>query len=236
MSRAKSTARSANPNRDATRIFHREWLGLAQPIEGLVFSVPALDEAPVPAIRTELTSALRALLTATHDAAAPVSEGNLAIRSADELFRRLLGYDATGMLVPRASLPAELAFYAPESRQEIRPSFAIARGPFEADPDDPFAIFEEPKAEPATASTEATGTAPSSPYIALVWDLGDDGPTRPASRSRQTRGPHRLLALPAHRQARAAPPPHRTSPIGLLTSGPRAPRRSTRPQASPPRT
>lgn len=173
MSRAKSTARSANPNRDATRIFHREWLGLAQPIEGLVFSVPALDEAPVPAIRTELTSALRALLTATHDAAAPVSEGNLAIRSADELFRRLLGYDAEGMLVPRASLPPELAFYAPESRQEIRPSFAIARGPFEADPDDPFAEFETAP----TPTEPATSPSTISPYIALVWDLGDDCPS-----------------------------------------------------------
>jgi hypothetical protein len=57
----QAVRRTANPNRDATRIFHREWLGLAQPIEGLVFSVPALDEAPVPAIRTELTAALRAL-------------------------------------------------------------------------------------------------------------------------------------------------------------------------------
>jgi hypothetical protein len=169
----QAVRRTANPNRDATRIFHREWLGLAQPIEGLVFSVPALDEAPVPAVRTELTAALRALLAPLHGE----PEGHLAIRSADELFRRLLGYDATGMLVPRASLPAALAFYAPEGRQEIRPSFAIARGPFEADPDDPFAIFEEPKAEPAAPPTDATATAPSSPYIALVWDLGDDCPS-----------------------------------------------------------
>jgi hypothetical protein len=112
------------------------------------------------------------------------------------------------MLVPRASLPAALAFYAPESRQEIRPSFAIARGPFEADPDDPFAIFEEPKAEPAAPPTEATATAPSSPYIALVWDLGDDCPTPTALDLDSHRGGDRLVALSAHRQARAAPSPH----------------------------
>ncbi|MFO0711318.1 MAG: type IIL restriction-modification enzyme MmeI [Sandaracinus sp.] len=187
-------------------MFHREWLGLAQPIEGLVFSVPALDEAPVPAQRTELTSALRALLSPAHDASAPASEGNLAIRSADELFRRFLGYDAPGMLVPRASLPAELTFYAPESRQEIRPSFAIARGPFEADPDDPFALFDAPSGregggpsppptppsslvedasssllqgslrDPAAGRPEE-GTTAHGDYIALVWDLGDDCPS-----------------------------------------------------------
>jgi hypothetical protein len=33
--------------RDADRIFHETWLGLAQPIEGLVFSVPVLAEAQI---------------------------------------------------------------------------------------------------------------------------------------------------------------------------------------------
>jgi len=33
--------------RDRDRIFHEAWLGLAQPIEGLVFSVPFLADAQI---------------------------------------------------------------------------------------------------------------------------------------------------------------------------------------------
>ena len=40
--RASKASSRGGYTRDATRIFHREWLGLVQPIEGLVFSVPAL--------------------------------------------------------------------------------------------------------------------------------------------------------------------------------------------------
>ncbi|MCC7543038.1 MAG: N-6 DNA methylase [Deltaproteobacteria bacterium] len=179
MSRARATT-SSGSTRDATRIFHREWLGLAQPIEGLVFSVPALDEAPVPAARAEITVDLRRWLTET--------DRGFALRSADELFRRFLGYDAAGMLVARGELPESLSFYAPESRQEIRPSFAIARGPFEADAADPFAEFEattppsgakdaagDEASEDRGAGSAGVGDAPAlSPWVALVWDLGDD--------------------------------------------------------------
>jgi len=34
-------------SRDAQERFHWEWLGMAQPIEGLVFSVPVLAEAQI---------------------------------------------------------------------------------------------------------------------------------------------------------------------------------------------
>lgn len=157
---ASGSARAYGSSRDATRLFHREWLGLAQPIEGLVFSVPALDEAPAPAARADITAAIRALLVET--------EHGLALRSVRELFERFLGYDDPAMLVPREQLP-DLFFYAPESRQEIRPSFAIARGPFA--PSDPYAVFETsdslaPQSQPETSSP--------SPYLALVWDLSTD--------------------------------------------------------------
>jgi hypothetical protein len=123
--------------RDATRIFHREWLGLAQPIEGLVFSVPALDEAPAPAARAEITAAIRALLVSPESGETEPA----TLRSTEELFRTFLGYTQRGALIPRADLPPSVAFYAPESRQEIRPSFAIARGPLTTDEEDPFAQF-----------------------------------------------------------------------------------------------
>ncbi|MBL8743040.1 MAG: hypothetical protein JNK04_18150, partial [Myxococcales bacterium] len=50
-------------DRDRDRIFHEAWLGLAQPIEGLVFSIPALADAQIaPSARPEITAALRAEL------------------------------------------------------------------------------------------------------------------------------------------------------------------------------
>ena len=109
---------------DQDRRFHEEWLGLAQPIEGLVFSVPALADAQIaPKVRATLTAELEAHLE-------PVSglrgetEG---LRDVRGFFEGFLGYDRPGMLVDRDSLPESLSFYAPEGRQQIRPSFAIAR-------------------------------------------------------------------------------------------------------------
>ncbi len=147
--------------RDADRIFHETWLGLAQPNEGLVFSVPVLAEAQIaPAARPEITAQVRSQL-------AELPSGTLALKNVRQFFEAFLGYDAPGMLVGRDALAT---FYAPHSRQEVRASFAIARAP--APPsDDPFAEFAKPATEPA--SNSVTGR---SPFLALVWDLADDAP------------------------------------------------------------
>jgi hypothetical protein len=147
--------------RDADRIFHETWLGLVQPVEGLVFSVPVLAEAQIaPASRPEITTRLR-----SHLAEAP--SGSLALHSVRRFFEGFLGYDGPGMLVDRPALPA---FYAPESRQEVRASFGIARVPA-APADDPFAEFAKPEAPPAPGAQPG-----ANPVLALVWDLGDDAP------------------------------------------------------------
>ncbi len=147
--------------RDADRIFHETWLGLTQPIEGLVFSVPVLAEAQIaPAARAEITTQVRSQLV-------ELPSGAFALKNVRQFFEAFLGYDAPGMLVGRDALPT---FYAPESRQEVRASFAISRAPA-APSDDPFAEFAKPATESASSST--TGT---SPFLALVWDLADDAP------------------------------------------------------------
>jgi type I restriction-modification system DNA methylase subunit len=151
--------------RDADERFHREWLGLAQPVEGLVFSVLALADAQIaPKVRAGVTAELEAQLENLDTAP--------ALRDVRAFFETFLGYSRPGMLVDRDDLPKEISFYAPEGRQEIRPSFAIARGPFDAVADDPFAQFEESS---ANASRElALPTSAASPYIAVVWDLASD--------------------------------------------------------------
>ena len=148
--------------KDRDVIFHRKWLGLAQPIEGLVFSVPVLADAQIaPEERAELSAAFAAQLT----------EDGSRIRSLEAFFRSFLGYRDPGMLVPRADLPADLAFYAAEGGQEIRPTFALGRGPFASD--DPFAAFDEA----VKARTPAAAPA-GKPWFALLWDLTRDDENR----------------------------------------------------------
>ena len=159
---SKASARGGY-TRDATRIFHREWLGLVQPIEGLVFSVPALDEAPVPRAHADITSFFRSFLVETAH--------GLALKDVGAFFRDFLGYAQTGALVARDELPKELAFYAPESRQEVRPSFAIARSlPKASEEDDPFAIFrnaDEDTHEEASDAPDASVSLSTSHRVGL---------------------------------------------------------------------
>jgi hypothetical protein len=151
-----------NDVKDRDVLFHEKWLGLAQPIEGLVFSVPALADAQIaPELRVELTTAFDAHLTVDE----PPRIRNLAA-----FLGEFLGYDGAGMLVSRGELPAEVSFYAAEGGQEIRPSFALARGPFTTD--DPFAAFEP--APPVAVAAPSVGPAPK-PWSALIWDLTEAG-------------------------------------------------------------
>jgi hypothetical protein len=143
--------------RDADRIFHQTWLGLAQPIEGLVFSVPVLADAQIaPAARPEITADIRAQCE-------ELPSGGLALKSVRGFFESFLGYQFRGSLIERAALAS---FYAPEAGQEVRASFAISRRPT-LSVDDPFAEFLGKSAETQESSS-------SNAPIALVWDLADD--------------------------------------------------------------
>ena len=175
--------------RDKDGRFHEEWLGLAQPIEGLVFSTPALADAQIaPKVRSTITAELSTHLEDT--------EHGPALRNLRAFLESFLGYDRPGALVGRDDLPSELSFYAQEGRQEIRPNFAIARGPLEEGHDDPFAIFDNDSAQDATEpGSKTAGDSDRSPYIALVWDLtteaGDAGVALDLDKAEAETGPWR---------------------------------------------
>jgi hypothetical protein len=147
-------------SRDVQARFHEEWLGLAQPYEGLVFSVPVLADAQImPQSGPELSARFRqALIFARHDG--PGRFGDLRA-----FFEDFLGYSASGALIARAELPEDLHFYAHEGRQDLRPSFAILRRPT-ATTDDLFAGFGE--ASEAHVLSEGSN---SSPYICATTFL-----------------------------------------------------------------
>jgi hypothetical protein len=203
--------------KDRDVFFHKKWLGLAQPIEGLVFSVPVLADAQIaPEERPEISTAFAAQL----DGDAP------RIRSLEGFFRSYLGYAEPGMLVPRAELPADLAFYAAEGGQEIRPSFALGRGPFVAD--DPFAGFDEAPAPPEQAlgaadslrrpahQTPTTTNGPETkPWFALLWDLTESGADLDLDEPEAVTGPWRYP--PTAKLERLLR--HAGIPIGMLFNG-----------------
>jgi hypothetical protein len=94
------------------------------------------DAQIAPKVRPSLSSELAAYLEDPEHA--------VWLRDVRAFFEGFLGNQKPGMLIAREQLPPEISFYAPEGRQEIRPSFAIARGPFSAQEDDPFAQFDAP--------------------------------------------------------------------------------------------
>lgn len=161
---------------DAQVRFHREWLGLAQPYEGLVFSVPALADAQItPEATADLTARYRRALVMPSGA----EVGHIGDLKA--FFENFLGYTQTGALLLRDALPKELHFYAQEGQQELRPSFALARTlPIQSD--DLFGNFGKDEAGPEQSGNSEDASPPESkaaraqdsPYIALVWDVRDD--------------------------------------------------------------
>jgi len=156
--------------RDAQREFHEKWLGLAQPYEGLVFSVPVLAEAQIaPQTSADLTARFKSSLLFKDGE----EEGHFG--DLPSFFETFLGYSRAGSLVQRAALPADVHFYAQEGGQDVRPSFAIARSLPEAAEDDLFAGFgDAPKSEPPRSEQAPPSRRFASGYVALVWDVRDD--------------------------------------------------------------
>lgn len=100
--------------------FHTEWLGLVQPVEGLVVSVPVLAEAQCMR-RQPLDAHQRfvACTTSPDDGAAPRRLDDLTRFLADILDWTPELYDT------RDALPDDLALYVPEGHQTLRPTLAL---------------------------------------------------------------------------------------------------------------
>ena len=129
--------------------FHERWLGLVQPTEGLVVSIPALVDAQCMA-RVSNDIVERFLAHCPADA-----EGERSISDLPTFFDRILGH-APSAFDAAAALPPELMLYVPEGRQTLRPTLALKRG----------GLAPEPGAADASPAARA-----AIPYLGLVWDL-----------------------------------------------------------------
>jgi hypothetical protein len=148
---------------DAARRFHETWLGMVQPSEGLVVSIPALIEADC--FERQSADDHRAFLEFLEEASAESSAGGgdpaaLRIRNVPDFLVEGLGWNAAHL---EHELPDDLALYVPEGGQTIKPTAAL-RYPDYAKPAEPSGQSLSPAA--------AEGKA----YRILLWELPDGMP------------------------------------------------------------
>ena len=142
---------------DAETRFHETWIGMAQPIQGLVVSVPILVEAQC-AQRLPLDHHRRFL-----DLAPKLDETDERrhVTDLDTFLAEVL--DLAPDLFDRGDdLSEDLAVYVQEGRQNVRPTLALRK--IVVPPPD----SESPDATPASHAGR--------PYVMLVWDLPDGLP------------------------------------------------------------
>jgi N-6 DNA Methylase len=148
--------------------FHRAWLGMVQPIEGLVFSIPVLVDAQCvdrkgPAIQERLRQL------------------GPTIPDLDAFLSDILGY-APDLFDRGASLPADLSLYVPEGGQTLVPTLALRKI---SDGEDTTPSQETLLPDDSTPAGRA-GAA----YEMLIWDLPPGMPLdEPESQTGQWRYP-----------------------------------------------
>jgi hypothetical protein len=102
---------------DVERRYHESWLGMVQPIEGLVFSVPVLVDASVmERTAPDAQEKFREHLTGDGE--------HLKVRDLPAFLRAVLGFSEGDFLAGDA-VPEALRHYVPEGRQTITPTFVL---------------------------------------------------------------------------------------------------------------
>jgi hypothetical protein len=139
--------------------FHQEWLGLIQPSEGLVVSIPVLVDAQcmarqAPAVQQKLLD-----LCPVMDAEAE----ERAIRDLPEFLAELLGLTAD-LFDSGEALPAGLSLYVPEGHQTIRPTMALRKR------------AAQPEEGSGLADAETPASRAGAGYVMLVLELPDGFP------------------------------------------------------------
>jgi len=138
---------------DADKRFHEQWLGMAQPAEGLVVSLPVLVEAQC------MEKLPREVHVRFLEELVQGADDRLLIGSLRSVLTSVLElgperFDDNG------ALPKELQLYVPEGRQTLRPTCALKWS-------------KAPEAESLTAEATPASNA-ARPYAMLVWELSPE--------------------------------------------------------------
>jgi Eco57I restriction-modification methylase/MmeI, target recognition domain len=146
-------------SRGVHELFHETWLGMVQPIDGLVLSVPVLVEAQcMERHNAALQQQFAELIEESEDEAT-------RIRDVGQLFETLLDlrpddFDAADALAD------ELSLYVPEGHQTLRPTQGLRhQGSVAETVDDDDTSGTDHEATPASLAGRG--------YAALIWQLPD---------------------------------------------------------------
>lgn len=135
--------------------FHKTWLGMVQPTDGLVVSVPVLVAAQC---MRRLEPAFQQRFVALCPPGGADGAGR-AVADLDALLAEILDLPKD-MWDREGALPADLCLYVPEGQQTIRPTLALRRpGPASAAPDT------------STDDGRTAAARAAEPYAFIVWDL-----------------------------------------------------------------
>ena len=144
--------------RDVERQFHETWLGEAQPLEGLTFSVPVLCDGGV----MHRLSVGRASEFVDH--VVPEDSAPPCVREVLGMLREVLGWDADEL---ETDLPEDLVLRIAEEGTELRPLAAVRYG-----------VPSQPQEEGAEGSTAETAAGEQTPatragadYQLLIWEV-----------------------------------------------------------------
>lgn len=135
---------------DADKRFHEQWLGMVQPSEGLVVSLPVLVDAQC-AEKHPREAHLAFLECLEQDA-----EGRLYVGDLARLFSTVLDlgpdrFDGDDVL------PKELSLYVVEGKQLLRPTRALR--------------WNKPREDAITAAESTPAALAGRPYAMLVWEI-----------------------------------------------------------------
>lgn len=139
------------PMSDLAHKFHELWLGMCQPSEGLVVSVPVLVDAQC--MEKQDREVQQKLLACT----ALDSDGNRYVPNVQQLLSEVLGL-TEDLFDAGDTLPQPLRLYVAEGKQNLRPTLALKRKKGAAEP---------PKEEADPSAAAQAGRD----YLALVWDV-----------------------------------------------------------------
>lgn len=142
---------------DVTTRFHEHWLGLVQPVDGLVVSVPALNaaecmERQAPAVQGQLI-----------DLCSEDAQGQPTIRDLWALFGELLQLSREAFDF-EADLHEDLSLYVPEGGQTIRPTAALRKLEGED-------AGTEAEADAVSMDDSTPASRAGQGYEMLLWEL-----------------------------------------------------------------
>ncbi|HEY3352937.1 MAG TPA: DNA methyltransferase, partial [Polyangia bacterium] len=145
--------------------FHESWLGMVQPVEGLVVSVPVLVEAQCmhrqpPSFQQTFLEVCPPVDAPRPTPAKDAASGPRRIADLPAFLEAVLQW-APDLYDAGAALPDDLSLYVPEGKQTLRPTLALKRQELSAAADGKEATSDTPAAQAGAA------------YVALIWDVGD---------------------------------------------------------------